>query len=51
MRALIVKLKKLAPYAAIAFLMPGGSVMVLLYWFYRRQKEMTGFAVSLNTLL
>jgi hypothetical protein len=31
-------LRKLAPYAAIELLLPGGSVIALLLWFYRRQK-------------
>ena len=32
------RLRELAPYAAILIL-PGGSVMALLLWLYRRQKR------------
>ncbi len=34
----VSKLRKLAPYAAIELLLPGGSMIALLLWFYRRQK-------------
>ncbi len=38
----IVKLRVLAPYAAIELVMPGGSVMALLLWLYRRQRKASG---------
>jgi hypothetical protein len=38
--AVFAKLRALAPYAAILVL-PGGSLMALLLWFYRRQKRVT----------
>jgi hypothetical protein len=31
-------LREFAPYAAIELLLPGGSLMALLLWFYRRRK-------------
>jgi hypothetical protein len=31
-------LKDLGPYAAIELLMPGGSLLALLLWLYRRRK-------------
>lgn len=34
------KLRKLAPYAAMELVLPGGSVMALLLWLYRRQKKL-----------
>ena len=37
--AVIGKLRDLAPYAAIELILPGGSVMALLLWLYRRQKK------------
>jgi hypothetical protein len=37
--AVVAKLRELAPYAAIELLLPGGSVMALLLWLYRRQKR------------
>jgi hypothetical protein len=35
----IVRLKALAPYAMIELILPGGSVMALLLWLYRRRKN------------
>jgi hypothetical protein len=37
--AVIVRLKALAPYALIELVLPGGSVMALLLWLYRRRKR------------
>lgn len=36
---LAVKLRAVAPYALIELVLPGGSVMALLLWLYRRQKK------------
>jgi hypothetical protein len=47
----VAKLRDLAPYAVIEFVLPGGSLMALLLWVYRRQKRGPGFLDSLNTLL
>jgi hypothetical protein len=44
-------LKELAPYAAIELLLPGGSVVALTLWFYRRRKKVPALARSLNALL
>jgi hypothetical protein len=33
------RLKVLAPYAMIELLLPGGSVLALTLWFYRRRKR------------
>jgi hypothetical protein len=41
--AVIVRLKALAPYALIELVLPGGSVMALLLWLYRRRKSGVGF--------
>jgi len=41
--AVILRLKVLAPYALIELLLPGGSVMALLLWLYRRRKSGVGF--------
>jgi hypothetical protein len=40
--AAIVRLKTLAPYALIELVLPGGSVMALLLWLYRRRKNGVG---------
>jgi hypothetical protein len=39
----IVRLKALAPYAVMELVLPGGSVMALLLWLYRRRKNAVGF--------
>jgi hypothetical protein len=39
----IVRLKALAPYALIELILPGGSVMALLLWLYRRRKNGIAF--------
>jgi hypothetical protein len=49
--AAVGKLRDLAPYALIELLLPGGSLMALLLWVYRRQKKVPGFPESLNVLL
>jgi hypothetical protein len=45
------RLKELAPYAAIELVLPGGSVVALTLWFYRRRKRIPALARSLNALL
>jgi hypothetical protein len=42
--AAVAKLRVLAPYAAILVL-PGGSLMALLLWLYRRQKNASLFPI------
>jgi hypothetical protein len=37
--AIVPKLRDLAPYALMELVLPGGSVMALLLWLYRRQKR------------
>jgi hypothetical protein len=37
--AALVRLKALAPYALIELILPGGSVLALLLWFYRRRRN------------
>jgi hypothetical protein len=41
--AVIVRLKDLAPYALIELILPGGSVMALLLWLYRRRQLRMAF--------
>jgi|ERR1700722_8093349 len=41
--AVIVRFKAFAPYALIELVLPGGSVMALLLWLYRRRKNAVGF--------
>ena len=33
----VAQLRTLAPYAALELIMPGGSVLALLLWLYRRK--------------
>jgi hypothetical protein len=42
--AVLAKLREFAPYAAIELVLPGGSLMALLLWLYRRHKK--GAALS-----
>jgi hypothetical protein len=37
--AVIAKLGDLWPYAALELVMPGGSVMAIMLWLYRRRKQ------------
>jgi hypothetical protein len=39
----IIRFKVLAPYALIELVLPGGSVIALLLWLYRRRKNGAGF--------
>jgi hypothetical protein len=34
----LARLRDLAPYAVLELVLPGGSVMALLLWLYRRHK-------------
>src|SRR5882757_2366300 len=36
--AIVPKLRDLAPYALMELVLPGGSVMALLLWLYRRER-------------
>ncbi len=36
----LAKLKDLAPYAVIALVVPGGSLIAPLFWLYRRRKNL-----------
>jgi hypothetical protein len=49
--AALARLKDLAPYAVIELLLPGGSVVALTLWFYRRRKRGPSLARSVNALL
>jgi hypothetical protein len=41
--AVFVRLKTVAPYALIELVLPGGSMVALLLWFYRQGKSGAGF--------
>jgi hypothetical protein len=45
-RAVIAQLRAVAPYALLELILPGGSVMALLLWLYRRQKRFPVFATQ-----
>jgi hypothetical protein len=38
MPAALAKLRDLAPYAVLALVLPGGSVVAFLLWLHRRRK-------------
>jgi hypothetical protein len=44
--ATVAKLRAVAPYALIELMLPGGSVMALLLWLYRRQRKAAAFATD-----
>jgi hypothetical protein len=46
------RLRDVAPYAAIELLLPGGSLLALVWWLYRRQKSRRAqaFAIPLRGL-
>jgi hypothetical protein len=37
MPAVVAKVRNFAPYAAIGLVLPGGSLIALLLWLYRRR--------------
>ena len=39
--AVVAKLREFAPYAALELVMPGGSLMALGLWLYRRQRKVS----------
>ena len=43
-RGIIAKLRSAAPYALMELILPGGSLMALLLWLYRRRKRDPAFA-------
>jgi hypothetical protein len=45
-RAIVAKLRTVAPYALMELVLPGGSVMALLLWLYRRQRKAPAFATE-----
>jgi hypothetical protein len=45
------RLKELAPYAMIELVLPGGSMLALTLWLYRRRKKVPSWAASFNALL
>ena len=40
------RLKGLAPYAAMELILPGGSLMAVLLWLYRRRKKAPEFVTQ-----
>jgi hypothetical protein len=49
--AVFARFKDLAPYAVIELLLPGGSMLALTLWFYRRRKKVTDLDRTLNAVL
>jgi hypothetical protein len=43
-RSFAGKLKDLAPYAVMELVLPGGSLMAVLLWLYRRHRKRPAFA-------
>jgi hypothetical protein len=51
MLGLAAKVREFAPYALMELILPGGSMVALALWLYRRKKRFSALAVSLNTIL
>jgi hypothetical protein len=45
-KAVVGRLRVLAPYAAIELILPGGSLLAVLLWLYRRQRKASEFATD-----
>jgi hypothetical protein len=44
--AVVAKLRAVAPYALLELVLPGGTVMALLLWLYRRQRKVSVLATQ-----
>jgi hypothetical protein len=49
MPAALAKLRDLAPYAVLALVLPGGSVVAFLLWRHRRQRGLRRFAAVVSS--
>jgi hypothetical protein len=49
MPAALTKLRDLAPYAVLALVLPGGSVVAFLLWLHRRQRGLRHFAAVVSS--
>src|SRR6202012_2760115 len=49
--AVLVRLKALAPYALIEIVLPGGSLVALGLWLYRRRKDPGGIGARASRFL
>ena len=45
-QTIFAKLRTVAPYALMEPILPGGSIMALLLWLYRRQRKVPAFATQ-----
>jgi hypothetical protein len=45
----LVALRELGPYAAIELVLPGGSLLALILWLYRRHRRYTSTRRELTT--
>jgi hypothetical protein len=45
-KAVVGRLRVLAPYAVIELILPGGSLLAVLLWLYRRQRKASEFATD-----
>jgi hypothetical protein len=48
-KAAVEVLRRLGPYAAIELLLPGGSILAILLWLYRRHRARLCIAPQTNT--
>jgi hypothetical protein len=45
-KAVVGRLRVLAPYAVIELILPGGSLLAVLLWLFRRQRKASEFATE-----
>jgi hypothetical protein len=45
-KAVVGRLRVLAPYAVMELVLPGGSLLAVLLWLYRRQRKASEFATD-----
>lgn len=44
-------LREYAPYAAIELVLPGGTILAILFWLYRRRRVVPGVVAHLGSNL
>jgi hypothetical protein len=50
MIAIVAKMREFAPYTALELIVPGGSVMAVLLWLYRRRKRASLLSSAVEAL-
>jgi hypothetical protein len=51
MRVMWGIIRQFAPYAAVELLLPGGTILAILFWLYRRRQVALGAAAPQGSVL